>query len=457
MLKPITLKNGMNLLRFPKTGSNTFIIGFVVKTGSNIEEGNFPQGISKLVEKMFWKGTYKHSSAKHLNLALESIGGEFISYTTQELTHFYLQVPDYNQFKAISFLAEILQRSYFDNRDVEAEKKSMVENIKFLSQDMEYESRQLMYSSLYNGYSLSLPVEGFLDSVIQITHPQVLEYLSHQYNPALASLVLAGSFDSKKTVELIEQEWSVWNPKLKTIIESPKPNEEQIISDFPKVVYRQRGVAQTFLNVAFILDEGLAPMATNSNEANESDAIIQLEKSALDNRLAQMVNLMVLNCILGQGYSSRLWTKGVEEEVLFNTVDSKIGYFSNTSFLYIEGSTDNLQFSFALECILSTLDSLKKTTVSINELSKAKSYLRGRLIREHEELKTATVWAVENYLGSGQMYDLQNILDLIEKVEAPSIRSLALDLFVPQRLSITTLGTAKENRIVDRLIVKYLG
>lgn len=456
MLKPVNLKNSMSVLRFPKT-CNTFIIGFVVKTGSIVEDNNFPQGISNLVEKLFWRGTYKHPSAKHLNNTLESLGGQYTSFTTQESTHFYIEVPTINQYKAISFLSEIVQRSYFDPRDVETEKKAIIEQLKSYNQSMEYEINQASMSNLYSESSLGLPVEGYIDTINTITQTEVMEYLAHQYCPELCSIVMSGNFETKKTLDLLEQEWSVWNPKSRKplVIE---PFNSLDAGQFPRINYRQRGIAQTFVSIDFILDEGYNPK--NDLKLDQETQIITRDekdqKKEIDDRVQSLANLMVLNAILGQGYSSRLYLKGIEEEMLFNSIESRLNYFTNTSYFQIVGYTDNLQFSFGLECILSSLDSLRKTTVSINELAKAKNYLKGKLIRDHENLLLNTIWCVDNYLGSGFIYDIDKIVEKIDKVESPVIRSLALDLFIPERMSITTLGTAKENRLVDKLIKKYL-
>lgn len=465
MLKPISLKNKMTVLRFPKTGCKTFIIGFVVKTGSAVEDGIFPQGISQLVEKMFWKGTYKHPSSKHLNLALENLGGVFYSSTVQESTQFFIEVPEYNQYKAISFLAELIQRSYFDARDIEFEKKKLVEKLKENNQSMDYEIEEATLSNLYSNSTLGLPVDGYIDTLNQITTTNVLEYLSHQYNPSVCTLILAGSFESKKTLELLEQEWTLWNPKTKKIFEVPAFDDFDYES-LPKVVYRQRGMAQTYMSLSFLLDEGQKltyeqdslnldsekEISNLDNEKNDQD-----QKVLIDEKLFLLANLMVVNSILGQGYSSRLWLKGVEEEFLFNNIESRLVMFSETSFLQIVGNTENMQFTFGLECILSTLDSLKRTTVSINELSKAKAYLKGRLIRENENLLRSIHREVDNYIGSGYSFDLDELLTKIDSIEAPTIRSIALDLFTSKRMCLSTLGTAKETRLVDKLVNQYLG
>lgn len=418
------------------------------------EDGNFPQGISTLVEKLFWRGTYKHPSSKHLYNTLESLGGSFTSFTTQESTHFYIEVPVYNQYKVISFLSEIIQRSYFDPRDIETEKKVLIEQLKVYNQSMEYEINQASISNLYSESSLGLPIEGFIDTINTISQTEIMEYLAHQYCPNLCSIVMAGNFETKKTLELLEQEWSVWNPKTRKQI---TPQNPEISGEFPKLNYRQRGISQTFMSIDFVLDEGYRPIAQLEDIEEKTEIKDEKEqKLETENRVQNLANLMVLNAILGQGYSSRLYLKGIEEEMLFNNIESRLNYFTNTSYFQIIGSTDNLQFSFGLECVLSSLDSLRKTTVSINELAKAKNYLKGKLIRDHENLLLSTIWSVDNYLGSGLTYDIEKVVEKIDKVESPIIRSLALDLFIPERMSITTLGTAKENRLVDKLIKKYL-
>ena len=179
-------------------------------------------------------------------------------------------------------------------------------------------------------------------------------------------------------------------------------------------------------------------------------------KLVLDKMLTGWSELLVLNTILGQGLSSRLWSKSVEEEILFSSIHSEVVRFKGTGFLQIAGTIDNSQFSFGFESVLSALEALKKTTVSINELSKAKELLKGRMILDQEDLIVSTSWQIENLIGSNLTFELSDLLEKIDKVEAPAIRSLASDLFLSERLAVTTLGTAKETRLVDKLIKKYL-
>lgn len=450
MLKPIQLKNGLTVLKLPRTGAKNFIVGFIARTGASVEN-KFHPGVSHLVERLFHYGTDKHPSPRYLHTALEGMGAKFYSETTHELTHYYLSVPSYHQFKAISVLSEIIQHSYFDEQDLTKEKSLQIDALSYLhNQPAQSLISQLALDNLYYATPLSFPLRGAIDSLVSVTRQDVLTYLDHQYKPSTSYLVIAGDFETKNVLDLITQEWGYWNPKNK----AHQTNAEEdfaIQGQLPRIMYKQRGQSHTDLTFAFLLDQGYQPNLAGV----EVDENIDLEEIK-QTRLVEMARALVLNTLLGQGYTSRLWIKGVEDEMFFNTIQSEIVYFKYTGFLQITGITSNSQFTFALEAVLSVLDALKQTTVSINELAKAKEYLKGQLILEHEDLFFATYWQVAHYLGSELEYDLGELVDAIGKVDAASLRALALDIFIPSRLTITTVGTAKETRIVDKLIAKYL-
>lgn len=457
MLKPLVLKNGITVLRLPKSSLETFVIGFVVKTGSAIEYGNAPIGISNFVERMFWKGTDKHPSVASLNYALESIGGEFVSNTGRELTEFYLKVPYIHQFKAISLIAEIIQSSHFSEREIEKEKTRIVEEIKNLQLYGESKPLDLTLSHLYENKGLGTPSEGSIESILLINQQYIANYLSHQYAPKNCYIVLGGQFDSKACLELIEQEWGLWRPRtLETFLQHPHSTEK--FEQLPSMQFRQRGLSRNKIELSFILDGGIDPSHISDEKEGVEEAGSQLPAEATkENLLLEWSKLTVLNSILGMGLSSRLWLKCVDDEVLFESIGSGLELFKTVGFVQISGTTtESTQFTFALESILSVLEALKKTTLSINELTKAKEFTKGKLILEQEDILNMIIWKIYLFVTSGLIIDSGELIEYIQKVDANHIRSLAMDLFVPERMVITTVGTAKHTPMVDKLILKYL-
>ena len=456
MLKPVSLKNGIRVLRIPKNSAESFVIGLVVRTGSGVEKGNYPTGLSYLIERLFWKGTDKHPSIMSLNNTLEGIGGEFISHTGKETTEFYLRVPAYHQYKAISLLSEIIQHSNFSERDIEIEKSNIIGDIKNF-EDVEFpDKREMTLSHLFSDTGIGSPTKGSIESVMMINQQHVADYLSHQYTPSNCTLVISGNFETKSCMELLEQEWSLWNPR------SMKPYRTDsyiVVADeaLPAMQFRQRGYAQSHMSVGFVLEGGFrSPEELEVKEhTDDENAIIPVSKDQL---LSEWSKLLMLNTILGQGLSSRLWLKCVEDEVLFETIGSTLELFKYTGFINIAGvTTENTQFTFAFESVLSVLDALKKTTLSINEFTKAREYLKGRLILNQEDIMNSTIWQVDLFMATELDIDKPELIEYIQKVDSNTIRALAMDLFVPERMVVTTVGTAKNSTLIDKLITKHIG
>jgi predicted Zn-dependent peptidase len=454
MLKTTVLKNGLTVMRLPRPG-NIVTVGFVVHSGCSVEfGGNCTPGLSHLTERLFWCGTDKHPSRRQLNRALESMGGNYYSLTNQEFSEYYITVPAEHQFKAISMMAEIIQHSHFDERDIENEKQFVIERARAYETDSGFDFSPLAVSNIYQGYGYSMPVYGEMETVMAINRDEIMDYLARQYLPQNSSFVIAGNIDGKQTTDLINQEWSFWNPKPKQTHVLKRFPVEDVRERLPSVVYRQRGLPETQIICGFLLDEGSEPRIFRETSP-EAQATLDMAK-VTEKNLNEWAHYLLLNTILGQGLSSRLWLKGVEEEMLFDKVFSQLIRFSRSSYLQIQGTADNNQFTFALESILATLDQLKKTPVSINEITKAKEALKGRIIMEHEDLLTATVWQVENLVASTLTFEVSDILDKVKNIDAPSLRMIANSLFCKDRFFLTTLGTAKETSIVDKLIAKYL-
>jgi len=454
MLKTSTLKNGMKVIRLPRAG-NIVTVGFVVHSGCSVEaNGTFTPGISQLIERLFWCGTDKHPSRRQLNRALESMGGNYFSLTNQEFSEYYITVPAEHQFKAITMMAEIIQHSHFDERDMENEKQFVIERARNYELDSGFDFSPLAVSNVYQGYGYSMPVYGEMETVMGIKQEEICEYLARQYIPENTQLVIAGNIDGKQTTELINQEWSFWNPKPRPTVALKRFPIEDVRERLPSVVYKQRGLPETQIVCGFLLDEGSEPRILRETSP-EARAALDIDKLT-DRNLDEWAHLLLLNTILGQGLSSRLWLRGVEEEMLFDKVFSQLIRFSRSSYLQIQGTADNNQFTFALESILSVVDQLKKTPVSINEITKAKEALKGRIIMEHEDLLTATVWQVENLIASDLTFEVTDLLEKIKHIDVAAIRAVAEHLFCKDRFFLTTLGTAKETSIVDKLIVKYL-
>ena len=455
MFKPEKLKNGLTLFKNPKDASRIVVIGFVVPTGLILEQGIFTPGINYLLERIFYNGTEKYPSRRTLSLAVENLGAQMRTFVSLETFQIYLEVPDYNQYKALSLLADIIQNSRFDRQDIETEKDNLKEQlIQSHKQELHgEEGRQFFINNFYINTVHDYANLISLDALMSIRQEQLVEYFTTQFQATNACLVISGNYNGDDLTKLIDQEWTYWSPKGYNPIPTLAIKQPGDLF-LPCIVYKQRGRMYTELHFGFLLDSNPASRFYDAETGERYEGIKY--RNALEDYLTDIARSMVLNQILGVGTSSKLWQKTVEEDLLFRHIDSNLVLLENCNYLQIFGIIDHGQFGFGLEALLSNLASLTKNTVSINDLSKAKETIKGRIILEHENLLLKTMWEVNNLLCTGEVFDMNELLQMIHNIQANDIRTLADNLFRQSKIASIILGTNKETKIVERMLDKHL-
>jgi predicted Zn-dependent peptidase len=458
MIDQSQLKNGLQVLYIPKDEALATLVGFIVPAGQFLEKSVFSEGTTTLLERMLLTGTEKYPSPRHLSLYLETLGGRLHTFVGWEYSQVFIEVPYYNQNKAVSLMAEIIQRANLDSIYLEREKRRLSEAM-FSSRNAAFnqEGREFLLEKFYLGeidntvaISAGAPMEAFS----KITKDDLINYQAHQFNPSKSFLVVSGHIEGNNMKEIVEQEWGGWNPRCKKFFDPIEfRNVEQ--TEFPSITYRQKGSYYTEISLGLKVEDDPYKSLTDTETGELLDEVMLEDAKA--NYLHRMACLMILNNILGQGASSRLWTKGVEEEMTFAHIMSDILASRHSVFLLLSGLTENSQFTFGLEVMLEILEALRKTTVSVNELSKAKEWLKGQLFLQEDNLLEKTLWAVDNFINtSGLSFEIEEVVEALNSVQPSEIRNLAIETFTPYKLAVYISGTAKETKMVDKLIQKHL-
>jgi predicted Zn-dependent peptidase len=454
MIDHLRLKNNLNLLLIPKIGAKSCIIGFVAPTGLVVEEKSFPNGINYLVENMLWTGTLKHPNDKQLTMYLESLAVKVHHYVDYETIQVYLEVPSYNQFKAMSLLADIIQGSLFETVDIEKQKRIIKDRIFSNHRDdnMGEIGRDLLIKNMYLNTNYTDNNFTKLEDFMSIRREDILDFINHQFEPTRCHLIVSGNYDDE-ILDTCEQEWGNWVPRSKRFVDLIE-QRDPVSLDLPIINYRQRGSLLTEVHMGFIMDPDPSIYFVNQETGENIDS--KSLKAIEPDYIRSLCRLQLLDTILGYGSTSRLWSKSVNDEGLFLSISSEVIQLRHGVYLLIFGLLENGQFTFGMESILKVLEGLRKSTLSINEMIRIRENLKGRIVLAHENLLDYTLSRVDTYINTGFCYDIDEVLQIINSIQASEIRNLALDLFKPEKLSIFINGTAKETKIVNKLIDRYL-
>jgi predicted Zn-dependent peptidase len=448
-MKTYCLKNGINTLFLNKNNSDLTLIGFICKTGFTDEYKNFPNGITMLIERLFQKGTHKNPSVKKIWLAIEQIGARWYSETDNETTSYFLLVPQENQFKAVSLMAEIIQKSYFDEKDIEDSKLEMIEEVKSIRKGVNV---HFGLENLYTCFSYSQKKIGSIDQIMSINQSTILDYLSRQYRPNNCYITVSGNFQQKALQELIEQEWMYWLP---TVRKSEDQYFDSTVcrTDLPKIPFLQSAKLDTDININFLSKEGLIPfeLSDNNNSVEETDL-----PQIWDNYIERYAIYMLINELLIGGNTGKLYLKTDYDEKLVNHIQSEYLSFTQSSALSIYTNVDNQNFNQTLDVILSTFNDLKRNVITLNEMQKIKELTKLNLLVLKCDIVYSTLFYAKHFILAGHTFEISDILTKINYIDSTQLRTFILDLFNVKNLSLSIIGTNKESKLIEKLISKYL-
>ncbi|MDP2864205.1 MAG: pitrilysin family protein, partial [bacterium] len=144
MFKKTTLKNGLRIITIPLRNTKAITVLILVVTGSKYEKKEI-NGISHLLEHMYFKGTKKKPSTVAIAETLDKIGGIYNAFTSEEFTGYFAKV-DANHFEiALDWVSDIFLNSLLPEVEIKKEKGVIIEEIN-MYQDHPISYVQILWS-----------------------------------------------------------------------------------------------------------------------------------------------------------------------------------------------------------------------------------------------------------------------------------------------------------------------
>ncbi len=133
----------------------------------------------------------------------------------------------------------------------------------------------------------------------------------------------------------------------------------------------------------------------------------------------------ILNVILGEGMSSRLFLELRERRGLVYDVHSFMSRMSDTGVLGIGLACEPRQAATALEAAVCELRKLAERPVGDAELTKAREYAKGRLLLQLESTSALCEYAGQQLLLQGAIVEPEELVARLDSVEAGEVSELA--------------------------------
>lgn len=418
MFEKTILPNGLRVLTSSMPETRSVSVSIYVGAGSRYEPPE-TAGVSHFVEHLLFKGTDKRPRPEYVSGAIEGVGGVLNGATDREMTVYWCKVARPHFSLGLDVLLDMLHHSKFEPAEVEKERKVIIEELAMV-QDSPFELAGLLVDeTMWPDQPLGRDVAGSRETVSAITREMLLDYMAGQYDARNCVVSVAGDVEHWEVVEALQKAAPTWFEG------RPAPLYPAINGQTtPRLRLLNRKTEQAHLCLAL---PGLA--------------------NAHPDRYA----LALLNVVLGEGSTSRLFVQIRERRGLAYDVHSFVSHFLDAGALTIYAGVDPKNAGETLRTILDELNQLREG-VPQEELDRARELIKGRMLLRMEDTRAVSSWLGSQELLTGTVKTLDEVVAEIDLVTPADVRRVAQSIINPDLLNLAVVGPFRSDRRFSRLL-----
>ena len=407
MFQRSVLSNQLRIVTSMMEHTQSVSITIFVGAGSRYESPELA-GVSHFIEHLPFKGSERWPTARDVSEAIEGVGGIMNASTDREVTVFWCKVARPHFRTAFSVLLDMLINPLLDPEEVEKEREVIQEELRMTYDNPSYRVDLLIDEAMWPEQAMGRDVGGTPDTVAAIGQRDIREYMTRQYNPANTVVAVAGNVTHEEVVDLLGDATQDWRPQQSLDWEPVSGNGE----DGPLVRIERRRSDQSHLCLA------LPGLALNDPER---------------------YTLSLLNVMLGDGMSSRLFLDLREVQGLAYDVSSSINHFRDCGSMVVYCGVEPRKTNDAVRAIMRQLGGMREEAEQ-RELNKAREYATGRLLLRMEDSRAVASWMGSQELLQEQLCSVEEIVGRLNAVTPGDISALATRLFREEQLRLAVVG-----------------
>ncbi|MBM4417416.1 MAG: insulinase family protein [Chloroflexi bacterium] len=388
MFQTSTLPNGLRvvsaLLPHARSVSSSLFHG----VGSRHEQSG-QYGIAHYVEHMLFKGTRRRPTPRDVSVAIEQLGGILNAETGKEVTVYWTKLAAEHWKIGLDLICDLTLESTFDTREVEKERAVILEEIAMLFDSPADLIHLLIDEVTWPGHPLGRDIAGDRETLLGIRQPDLVEFARSAYAPHNAVVAVCGPVTHEAIVDEVARLYREWRPR-----PGPQLPTATCQTKTDRVLLRTQQTEQAHLCLSC---PGVSYFSG--------------DRFAFD----------LLNVILGEGMSSRLFVQIREILGLAYDVHTYVKRFRDTGALVIYAGVEPIRAEQALVAVLDELRAIARS-VPEEEIRRAKEFWKGRLTLRMEDTGSLASWSGSQEILLGHV---QPIDDLIRRIDAVTPSDLA--------------------------------
>jgi predicted Zn-dependent peptidase len=414
MFERTALPDGPRVISARLPGTRALSVAVYVMVGSR-QETREKAGLAHFMEHITFKGTRDLATTREVSESIEGVGGTSNAATDRETTVYWARLPVREAERAVHVLSELTLRPLLRTADIAFEREIIIDEIRSFRDDPAQFIFNIWDEAYFGDSPMGREIAGDEETVRSLTDTDIRDFWAAGYTPSNFVVAIAGDIGHDDAVGLVDSAFGRGNGETREYLPAPAGPVERMRLE-------HRHTAQ---------------------------AHVSLGLTGLPRDHADQWTLDLLNIVLGDGASSRLFLKVREEEGLAYDVHSFQTDYADCGLLQVYMGVDSADVLPAMRTVLAELSRMRDELVSEKEMERARNYALGRL-----ELRLEESRAMASFLGTQEaLHDrvltMDEVIEALRSVTADDIQALAGRLFHDEALCAAVIGSNMESRTLE--------
>ena len=387
--------NGLTVIIEHNPALRSVTAGIMVGAGSVYERAD-NNGISHFIEHMQFKGTATRSASDIVS-EFDRAGAAYNAFTGKEYTCFYFKSIDEKTEECFAVLADLFLHATYGEKELDSERKVILEEINMSKDEPDGVCYDVLYKTAYGGGSLGMEILGTKENVSRFGKADILEYKSKNYLPSDTVVAFVGNIEEAGALGLVNK--------------------------YMNELTTARNIERK-------------PLAAQKFSAGYGEFIRDYEQSEISIAYPAFVlgdehatTLSALDCIIGNGMSSRLFQRLREKMGLVYSVYTSPWLGKTNGMFSVCANVNVKNLEKSVVAIKNEIDMLVEKGVCDEETEKAKMQLKVTALFGKENPMNYMLALMRRRIMLDEDYDLDGLLARIENISSDKINALARELF----------------------------
>ncbi|GMU62603.1 MAG: peptidase M16 [Myxococcaceae bacterium] len=415
------LPSGLTVVTVETPHLHSAMCSAYVRVGSRHEDEE-SNGVSHLLEHLFFRGSRRFPDSVKMNAAVEAVGGNLNAVTMRDSSFFYTPTHPDGVPVALGILGDMLARPRLVQ--LETEKKiileEMLDEVDERGRDIDVDN--LSKRLVYGKHPLALKIAGTPRTVKAMTARQVRRHFEAAYVTGNVVVAVAGPVKHRRVVEEVARAFRHL-PGGSPLTEAPAPPT------------RREGPTLKYVSL------------------EEAQVEFRLTFPAVSDAHPDFAALSMLRRVLDDGLSSRLPYNVVEKRGLAYSIGATVEVFHDAGSFEVDGATAPKQLGKVVEEVLETLATLRAGRVTPEELRRAK-----KRHAMHVDFLLDSPAELCGWFGGTRLFrkpeSFAQRIDEANAVTLAELKRVAREYLVADTLAVVAVGPRSARKSLERVSLR---